>query len=190
MERIESSLGRKFYSPRKIGKRDYSRNCSLSRWITSRNVRIIPSLRKYTLQSAPLNAVTGPIQRPRIKDKYGNITRRPRPPRDFSLSDLSPRLSLLFQHYLPPRVAPPPPMHLICSTIFSLPSYFTLLPPPPLFDNFSFPVTHLPDWWWLQRMQHRYSRNSYFSTLDFAFEWKISTLAPPLQDKKRLFDNS
>lgn len=134
MERIESSFGRKFYSPRKIGKRDYSRNCSLSRWITSRNVRVIPSLRKYTLQSAPLNAVTGPIQRPRIKDKYGNITRRPRPPRDFFLSDLSPRLSLLFQHYLPPRVAPPPPppMHLICSTIFSLPSYFTLLPPSPI----------------------------------------------------------
>lgn len=189
MERIESSLGRKFYSPRKIGKRDYSRNCSLSRWITSRNVRVIPSLRKYTLQSAPLNAVTGPIQRPRIKDKYGNITRRPRPPRDFSLSDLSPRLSLLFQHYLPPRVAPPPPPyapylfhHLFPSLLFHA--------SPPLSDNFSFPVTHLPDWWWLQRMQHRYSRNSYFSTLDFAFEWKISTLAPPLQDKKRLFDNS
>lgn len=130
MERIESSLGREFYSPRKIGKRDYSRNCSLSRWITSRNVRVIPSLRKYTLQSAPLNAVTGPIQPPRIKDKYGNITRRPRPPRDFSLSDLSPRLSLLFQHYLPPRVAPP----LLC-TLFVPPSF-----PFPLISRFSPPL--------------------------------------------------
>lgn len=188
MERIESSLGRKFYSPRKIGKRDYSRNCSLSRWITSRNVRVIPSLRKYTLQSAPLNAVTGPIQRPRIKDKYGNITRRPRPPRDFSLSDLSPRLSLLFQHYLPPRVAPPPPPyapylfhHLFPSLLFHA--------SPPLSDNFSSPVTHLPDWWWLREcnIDTRVTRISQPSILRSNGRYQAS---PPLQDKKRLFDNS
>lgn len=187
MERIESSLGREFYSPRKIGKRDYSRNCSLSRWITSRNVRIIPSLRKYTLQSAPLNAVTGPIQPPRIKDKYENITRRPREtfpsliyrpgsPSYFNIiyhrESRHPRLCTLF---VPPS--------------FPFPLISRFSPPPPLFDNFSFPVTHLPDWWWLREcnIDTRVTRISQPSILRSNGRYQPS---PPLQDKKRLFDNS